>query len=372
MKIELQAGAFARALSLATAAVRGGKGSPVHLIAAENNVRVRCTDWAGIGTIACQASGAIIDTGEIAVAGDRLAELVWNLRPDAKATIVSTATCAEISCGSNRSRLPIIPVANLPAAICIQNEIPPIQISAADCLRLLEPVVVADRETSRHFLNGILWHSVADRLISVASDGARLIRTSIAAGEFSIDRSCIVPIAAVAALKKMLVQAKADRVLIRRSQGLIEFNTRNFCFVSRLIDATYPDYERIIPAPAADTASCDRAELLSAVVRLAAVATSEAPLVGLRWSDGDHLDLFLARQPNDGIDTIGAKPHGSAQVAVPIRQLIEILKEFNCERILIETSNEQPILLHGDGEKLGLIARATWNFATMEVAAATA
>lgn len=375
MKIELQAGAFARALLLAAAVIPRGKqraGLPIHLFAAEG-IHLQCTDPTGIGTIRCRLSGAVPEAGEAAAAADRLAALVESFAPEATVAIATDGPVAKIGCRRSYSRLAAIPVDRLPTAFAIDHETGKVEISAEDCLRLLEPIAAVGREETRYYLNGIFLQSIADRLISVATDGLRLIRTSIVAREFSVDRSCIVPAPAVVALRKLLAQIESERILIRRSQRLIEFSAPEFCFVSRLIDATYPDYQRIIPEPSPNTASCSRSELLSALTRMRAAATVETHLAAVQWGGGaGQLDLFLARQPLDGSDRIDATTKGAAQVAVPIGQLAGMIEEFSCERTSIETADKQPIVLRDDGGKLGLIARATWDFSTMEVAAAVA
>src|SRR5207244_13414443 len=137
-----------------------------------------------------------------ALAADRLADLVDNFAPEAMVAIEADGSCAKIGCGRSHSRLPVIPPDSLPAAFAIDHESGKVEICAGDCLRLLEPIAAADREKTRYYLNGILWHSVADRLVAIGTDGLRLIRTSIAAGEFSPDRSCILPVPTVIALRK--------------------------------------------------------------------------------------------------------------------------------------------------------------------------
>ncbi|UPK32841.1 hypothetical protein IVB18_31950 [Bradyrhizobium sp. 186] len=128
------------------------------------------------------------------------------------------------------------------------------------------------------------------------------------------------------------------------------------------------------PAPAPNTLICSRSELLAALARLRAAATVATHLAALQWGydDAGQLDLFLARQPSDGSDRIDAATKGAAQVAVPVRQLVDMLKEFGCQRISIETADKQPIVLRGDDEKLGLIAPTAWSFPPTEVAAAVA
>jgi hypothetical protein len=59
---------------------------------------------------------------------------------------------------------------------------------------------------------------------------------------------------------------------------------------------------------------------------------------------------------------IAAEVRGSAQIALSLPQLVALLKEFSSERIQLETSDENPVVIRGAGDKLALIVRSTWNF----------
>jgi len=144
---------------------------------------------------------------------------------------------------------------------------------------------------------------------------------------------------------------------------LIAFETTEFSFTARLIDGTFPSYQTIIPPVAPNSVTCDRGHLLVALSRLSAAAANIGiGLVGMRWGHGSGLDLFLARQPLDGADKIEAEVSGNAEVVLSLPQFASMLAEFCCERIRLETADGQPVVIRGEREKLGLIARCTWNF----------
>ncbi|MEH2526742.1 MULTISPECIES: DNA polymerase III subunit beta [unclassified Bradyrhizobium] len=371
MQIKLQACVLAGALALTGAIARGGKNaSPAAHIVVGDSVEIRSTDKS-LGTITATIDAVVDEPGETAVSADRLASLAASFAAGAQVALNTTSGGMRIFCGNSRCRLNVIPIADLPPPIAIDGMVSVIEISAADCLRLMEPIAAAGHEDTRYYLNAIFLHSIAARLVGVATDGLRLIRTDIAAGEFSIDRTCIVPARTSIALRKILMQTKPSRVVIRRSKSLIEFSTREFRFVSRLIDGGtgYPGYEAVVPQPAPNWLICNRRELLSALARLTAVSTADRAQAALSWGDNaGRLNVFLARQPADGLDLVNAETHGAAKVAVPIGQIMAMLDEFAGANIHIETAGEQPVVFR-DGDKLALIVRAKWNFNSEEAAA---
>ena len=364
MKLTAKAGVLATALAVATAGSRANKTTPavVHLATAEGAISITCSDRDT--TIWAEATAIVVEAGVAAVSADRLTALTSGFDAGTIVTVSTTESAVKIESGNSRSRLPLIPLSNLLAALAIDSEIAKIEIEGTACLSLLEPLSVAAAEQPRFYLNGVFWHSVDDRLVAVSTDGARLISTSVAAGTFSTTRDLILPARAAMVLHKLLLKTKPSKLELRRSRTLISFAGPTFSLTSRLIDASFPTYETLLPKTSPNLVICKRPELLAAVSRLAAVATIEPPLLALSWTQVGTLDLRLARQPLDGADTISAEVRGNVRVAVPLSQLAGILGEFHCDHVRLESAEGQPLVIRGAREKLALITRSYWNFYT--------
>ena len=71
------------------------------------------------------------------------------------------------------------------------------------------------------FFCGIFLQNVGGNLVSVASDGKRLMRVTVAAETFSEDRTLVIPTSAVTTLRGLLTRAKPKgcRARVRRSVG---------------------------------------------------------------------------------------------------------------------------------------------------------
>lgn len=362
MKLSSTARALSDAISLASAMQAGANKGVAHLATTGNLFSIGCTDKT-VGTISTGVSATIHEPGQTAVSLGRLAALVSSFAPKAIVEIEATARTLNVVCGSSRSRLPAVPLSELPPAIVLEQEGGRVEICSVDCLHLLEPLAVADAARSRFYLAGVFWHSLNDQLVAVSTDGIRLIRTSVAASRFSEDRSLIVPTEVAIAMRRLLQKEAASRVTLRRSRSLIAFDAPSFSFTARLIDSSFPAYESIIPESLSNSVVCDRLELLAALSRLSAAApNTDTALVALSWRNGNCLDLHLARCPLDGADVVAAEVHGGAEVAVSLPQFAALLKEFSSQHIQLETANEQPVVIRGAGEKLALIVRSKWNF----------
>jgi hypothetical protein len=93
-------------------------------------------------------------------------------------------------------------------------------------------------------------------------------------------------------------------------------------------------------------------------------------LAALSWREGDNLELFLARQPNDGIDIVEAEATGTVRIAVPLTQLLHLLEEIDADTISLSSNGTDPLLIKriGDDRFLALQTLCAFNFTLHEAA----
>jgi DNA polymerase III sliding clamp (beta) subunit (PCNA family) len=117
VKFTAAAAALASAIALAGAAVRGGKkDATVHMVADDDGT-VKCSCTGSAITITTLIAADVIEPGQIAAATDRLAGLAAGFSPTAELAISAGAGFATITSGNSKSRLPLIPVDDLPDAV---------------------------------------------------------------------------------------------------------------------------------------------------------------------------------------------------------------------------------------------------------------
>jgi DNA polymerase III subunit beta len=144
-------------------------------------------------------------------------------------------------------------------------------------------------EETRYYLNGIYLHEVASEpqslLRAVATDGHRLaqVQYSMPEGANSMP-GIIVPRKTVLELTK-LVEASEGDVLISLSSSKIKFAIDGLTLTSKLIDGTFPDYERVIPRHNDKKLSVDTKLFTQAVDRVSTVSSEKGRAVKLNISD---------------------------------------------------------------------------------------
>lgn len=110
-------------------------------------------------------------------------------------------------------------------------------------------VFSASMNISRPALTGVLFKVIKDKLIIVATDSFRLSEKTIHLDKkMDTDFSCIVPSKTVNELGKILSEITSEtKVEINISKEQIQFKIGNLELISRLIEGSFPDYEKVIP-----------------------------------------------------------------------------------------------------------------------------
>jgi DNA polymerase III sliding clamp (beta) subunit (PCNA family) len=353
MRLAVEAGKLAGAL-----AMRNKKAQALaHLIATDGALAIATSDAAA--AIKTMVPANIISPGEIAVSADQLGKLVNAFAADA--TIAMSASNAALTIVNGNGRY-CLPITDPPAMLAITGKANEMSLATADLMTLFEPLPAAESETTRFYLAGVYLHTLADRFYAVATNGVTLLRTSVPAN--AAFPGVITPIAAVTTLARMIKQTKPERVILRRGGTLLEAATPAFACVMRTIDAQYPDYERILPPPSTNAATCLRSDLSAALERMATVAAT-MPIVALTWLAGRPLNLYLARQPDAGSDIIAADTSGKAQIALALPAFAALVAEFDTERLRLEAADERALVIRADA-KLGVLISCKWNFREAE------
>jgi DNA polymerase-3 subunit beta len=284
---------------------------------------------------------AVIETaGEVAIGSERLAALAAGFPGDAEITISSYETMASIVCGRSRFKLPTLPIGDLPSTPTIDDEFGCIELERSGLLALLsKPAFAISTEATRYYLNGTLLHDTEAGLAAVATDGQRLARVILpGVTGLSQDRRLIIPRPAIKVLVKLLADKEVELLTLRRSASLLEITSTKFTFISRLIDAEYPAYEYLVSTSTDNTAILDRAALVQAVARVAAVVSDDIrPLVGLTWNASEPaLQLCAPDAPEIADDPVDADVSGQGRFAVQVKHLAQLLDEIGSDRIRID------------------------------------
>ena len=126
----------------------------------------------------------------------------------------------------------------------------------------------------RFYLNGLLLEIKSESLNVVGTDGHRLAKTTTTLDKKSIiEQSCIVPRKAIQELSRSLSDTKECKVSFVDNQASFSFS--QVTLTTKLIDGTFPDYNRVIPAETTTNIMLDTKTLKPALQRVSILANEK-------------------------------------------------------------------------------------------------
>lgn len=197
-----------------------------------------------------------------------------------------------LRCGRSTFDLPCLPAADFPT-MPDDGLAHSFTIPAEDLRRLIDRTRFAiSTEETRYYLNGIFLHTVEidgeARLRAVATDGHRLARVEMAPPEGAEGMpAVIVPRKTVGEVRKLIDEVAAEAPIeIALSSSRIRFTVGQAVLRSRLIDGTFPDYERVIPSGNEKLLVVPNKNLADAVDRVATISTEKSRAIKLSVAEG--------------------------------------------------------------------------------------
>jgi DNA polymerase-3 subunit beta len=228
-------------------------------------------------------------------------------------------------------------------------------LPAAALKRLIEKTRFAiSTEETRYYLNGIYLHVAAGAeptLRAVATDGHRLARieTPLPAGAAGMP-GVIVPRKAIGELSKLLDGVDAA-VEVSVSPTKIRFAFNNVILLSKLIDGTFPDYERVIPSANNKVLEVNCRIFQQAVDRVSTISTEKSRAIRLAL-DKNRV-VLSANSPEQGTASDEVTASYAAQpleIGFNARYLMDITSQIDGENARFTLADAASPTLVRDGD----------------------
>ena len=206
-------------------------------------------------------------------------------------------------------------------------------------------------EETRYYLNGVYMH-IADSdggqvLRCVATDGHRLARIDADLPDGASDMpGIIVPRKTVGELRKLLEDDDVQ-IAVSVSETKVRFATSEITLTSKVIDGTFPDYQRVIPAGNTRRLEVDASEFAKAVDRVSTVSSERSRAVKLSL-DEDRLVLSVNSPDSGAAEEELAVAYGDERLEIGFnaKYLLEIASQVDRENaVFMFNSSGDPTLM---------------------------
>ncbi len=207
-----------------------------------------------------------------------------------------------LTAGRSEFALPCLPRDDFP--VMADDDLPTRFTLAAEALRRLidKTRFAVSTEETRYYLNGVYLHAAETggvaMLRAVATDGHRLalLETPLPEGAAGMP-GVIIPRKAVGELRKLIDETDGE-VSVSLSDTKIRFEFDDAVLSSKLIDGTFPEYQRVIPEGNDKVMEVDAKTFAEAVDRVSTISTEKSRSVKLSLSRGQA--VLTATSPDNG------------------------------------------------------------------------
>jgi DNA polymerase-3 subunit beta len=267
----------------------------VLLAAQEGSLRLTATDME-IAVVEEVPGVQVTRPGRTTAPAATLYEIVRKLPEGARVELDHAGGDAPLRLRAGRfnTDLSVLPVEDFPSMT--EGKLPhSFSLPAGQLRELIDRTRFAiSTEETRYYLNGIYLHATesegAKVLRAVATDGHRLARVEEplpdgAAGMPGV----IIPRKTVNELRK-LAEETQEEIAVKLSDTKIRFDIGGVQLTSKLIDGTFPEYDRVIPRGNDKILKVSKKEFAEAVGRVAAISSERSRPVKLSI-DRNHLLL---------------------------------------------------------------------------------
>jgi len=191
-------------------------------------------------------------------------------------------------------------------------------------------------EETRYYLNGIYLHATkADEvpvIRAVATDGHRLARMEMVLPEGAAGMpGIIIPRKTVLELRK-LVEESEEEVQIGLGETKIRLAVGEAALTSKLIDGTFPDYDRVIPSNNDKVLEVECKSFAEAVDRVATISTEKSRAVKLTIENGNLVVSATSPENGTAVEELEVRYSASPlEIGFNSRYLLDITEQIEGE-----------------------------------------
>lgn len=199
-------------------------------------------------------------------------------------------------------------------------------------------VFAASADDSRPVLTGVLFHVVDGKTILASTDSYRLAEFKYPTAKTEVN--FLLPHTAANDLLRIMAD-EAQAITITHDDQQVSFATEDTILVARLIEGSYPDYQKLIPKKFETVAKLNRAEFLNIAKVSSLFARESAGSITITAGDDPSTSSgqgkvsinAVASQVGENTAAADAQVKGAGEVTLNSRYLIEALNVFEGEQI---------------------------------------
>ena len=290
--------------------------------------------------------------GATTVSAHTFFDIVRKLPEGSQVELAAADGKMQVNAGRARFNLSTLPRDDFP--VIAEGDLPTrFELPAATLRQIIDKTRFAiSSEETRYYLMGIFLHLADDQLKAAATDGHRLARVTVPKPDGSDGMpDVIVPKKCVGELRKLLDEVEGT-VEVSLSPTKVRFVLGHAVLTSKLIDGTFPDYNRVIPTANDKLLKLDPKSFSSGVDRVSTIASEKTRAVKMAV-DRDRVTLSVT-SPENGTAAEELAADYSAdglEIGFNARYLLDILGQIDGDSVEVHLADAAAPTLLRENDK---------------------
>jgi DNA polymerase-3 subunit beta len=313
------------------------------LTAREDRLNLAATDLDVSLTSWCESD--VKDPGGIAVQAKKLLEIIRSLTADEVLLVQEEPRVLTIRAGKSRFKVHGLAPDDFPTLPHVEDSTL-VEIPFGDFRRMVSKILFAvSAEESRFQLNGALLKLKDGSMEMVATDGHRLALvegglegSTASTGGTAGQESVLVPRKALQELQRLEGEGKLS---YRRGEHHLSFGLGRRELICRILEGTFPDYERVIAKDNDKKVLFERKALAEAVQRAALMTGDRARAVRLQFTSDQVVISAANSDLGEAVEEVSCDYDGPEfRVGINPDYLRDFLGALDTDRIRLELKDE--------------------------------
>ncbi|HEX7181733.1 MAG TPA: DNA polymerase III subunit beta [Thermoanaerobaculia bacterium] len=306
------------------------------LTAREDSLHLAATDLDVSLTSRCEAE--VRREGGIAVQAKKLVEIIRSLTAEEVHLVQEEPKELTIRSGKSRFKIHGLSPDDFPTLPAVEDS-RTVSLPFADFRRMIAKVLFAvSAEESRFQLNGALLKLKDGSMEMVATDGHRLALVEGGLEASGEEDSVLVPRKALQELQRLEGEGKLE---YRRGEHHLLFRLGRRELICRILEGSFPDYERVIAKDNDKKVLFDRKPLAEAVQRVALLTGDRARAVRLQLGSAQMVISAANPDLGEATEEIACDYEGpELRLGINPDYLTQFLSAVETERVRLELKDE--------------------------------